>query len=84
MPEVEKTAKLPITDDTLAPYRKTAALLEVEDAAIQKTAKELRGSETNAYRVASILRDWVSKNMTPDCFLVEIVFTEYANGEARI
>jgi hypothetical protein len=66
VPESEKTAKLPITDDVLNPYLKAAALLEVDDPAIQKTAKELRGSETNAYRVASAIRGWVSKNMTAD------------------
>lgn len=66
VPEVGKTATLPIENDALADYLKSAPLLEVEDADIQKTAKELRGKETDAYRVANAIRDWVSKQMKPD------------------
>jgi hypothetical protein len=64
--ESGKSATLPIKDQELTTLLKPAALLEVGDAAIQKTAKEVRGAERDAYRVACSLRDWVSKQMTPD------------------
>ncbi len=57
---------LPARDPALAPYLKAAPYLPVDDAQIRKTAAEIRGAETNPYRIATNLRDWVHNAMTPD------------------
>ncbi len=58
--------RLPIKDAALAPYLKAAPYLPVGDANIQKTALQVKGHETNPYRIATNLRDWVHNAMTPD------------------
>lgn len=60
------SARLPITDAAVAPYLQKAAYLNIEDEAIRKTALQIRGQETNSYKVALAIRDWVHQNMTPD------------------
>jgi transglutaminase-like putative cysteine protease len=57
---------LPLQDPALAPYLKAAPYLPVDDPDIRKTAAQVRGAETNPYRVATGLRDWVNNAMTPD------------------
>lgn len=57
---------LPIQDPALAPYLKAAPYLPVDDPKLRKTAAEIRGTETNPYRIATNLRDWVHNAMTPD------------------
>lgn len=58
--------KLPIQDAALKPYLAAASYLPVDDPEIRKTAAQVRGKETNPYRIALSLRDWVSNAMTPD------------------
>lgn len=57
---------LPNQDPALAPYLKAAPYLPVEDPSLRKTAAQIRGTETNPYRIAISLRDWVNNAMTPD------------------
>jgi len=57
---------LPIQDPALAPYLKAAPYLPVDDPSLRKTALQIRGTETNPYRIALSLRDWVNNAMTPD------------------
>jgi len=56
----------PTRDPSLLPYLAKAAYLETDDIPIQKTAIQLRGKETNLYKIASNIRDWVHSVMTPD------------------
>ena len=62
----EKSAQFPVSDPALAPYLGGDAYLETENPEIKATALKLRGSETSLYTVATKIRDWVSKSMTPD------------------
>jgi transglutaminase-like putative cysteine protease len=56
----------PVRDPALTPFLSRAAYLETDDALIRQTALRLRGKETNLYRIASNIRDWVHEVMTPD------------------
>lgn len=62
----EQAAQLPITQPSLRRFLARAPYLEIEDTPLQRTARTLRGEETNAYRIASRIRAWVHGNMTPD------------------
>ncbi len=57
---------VPFRDASLAPYLSRAAYLETDDIPIRETALGLRGKETNLYKIASSIRDWVHSEMTPD------------------
>lgn len=59
-------ATLPLSDPALIPYTQKAPYLDTTDAAIRTTATTLRGNETNLYRIATAIRDWVHQHMTPD------------------
>lgn len=61
-----QAAQLPITQPALRSFLARAPYLEIDDAPLQRTARALRGQETNAYRVAARIRAWVYENMTPD------------------
>jgi transglutaminase-like putative cysteine protease len=65
-PSKANTIKLPILDPALAAYLKKESYLNTEDENLRKTALRLRGSETDAFKVALAIRDWVHQNMTPD------------------
>ena len=58
--------KLPITDTAITDYLKKEFYLNTEDENLRKTAMHLRGSETDAFKVALAIRNWVHQNMTPD------------------
>lgn len=64
--DARTAALLPIRDPALTPYVKKAAYLDTSDTNIRSMATRLRGKEKNAYLVASRIRDWVTKVMTPD------------------
>ena len=64
--EVTQSAHLPVTNPELKPYLKKASFLDTEDTNIRTVATNLRGKETNLYRIALAIRNWVHKNMTPD------------------
>src|SRR5262249_166402 len=64
--DARQAAPLPVKNPQLAPYLQKAAYLDTDDAPIRETAAKLRGSASNAYRVASAIRDWVNQQMTPD------------------
>jgi hypothetical protein len=66
MPSKSNTLKLPISDPAMSVYLKKEAYLNTEDESLRKTALHLRGSETDAFKVAIAIRDWVHQNMTPD------------------
>jgi transglutaminase-like putative cysteine protease len=59
-------ASLPIGDPNLAPYLESAPFLELDEPEIRKKAAELRGTETNSYKVAQNIRKWIHANMKPD------------------
>ena len=50
----------------MAKYLEPAAYLNTDLPELRQVALSVRGSETNAYKVALALRDWVHQNMTPD------------------
>jgi hypothetical protein len=62
----ETAARLPIVDPVLQKEMMRAPLLEADDPEIVKTARVLRGAETNSYRVAAAIRAWVHGQMKPD------------------
>ncbi|HEV2474729.1 MAG TPA: transglutaminase-like domain-containing protein [Chthonomonadales bacterium] len=64
-PEVD-SARLPINDPSLTPFLHSAPYLHTEDSDIRGIAARLRGSQTNLYRIAVSIRDWVHRHMTPD------------------
>src|SRR6185503_17014417 len=57
---------LPITEKTVQPFLSRAAYLETDDPQIMERAQQIRGNETNAYRVAIAIRQWVHSTMKPD------------------
>ena len=57
---------LPINRPDMAKYLEKAAYLNTDLPELRQVALSVRGSETNAYKVALALRDWVHQNMTPD------------------
>lgn len=65
-PRPASAASLPVTGGDFAPYLNKTAYLDTEEADIRRTAKQVRGQETNLYRVALKLRNWVHAQMTPD------------------
>jgi transglutaminase-like putative cysteine protease len=64
--DAAQAEKLPVKNPELAPYLQKGAYLDTEDAALRDTAARLRGGETNLYRVATTIRNWVHQQMTPD------------------
>ena len=60
------SVKLPITSPNMKSYLDRAAYLETDDPQIRDTALEIKGTEKNAYKVASAIRKWVHKTMKPD------------------
>jgi hypothetical protein len=61
-----QSARLPVTNPDLLPYLKSAPYLDSDNAAIRATAARLRKDDTNLYRIACAIRDWVHNAMTPD------------------
>jgi hypothetical protein len=62
----EAAAKYPVTEAALEPYLKKAAYLDTDNPELRQTAATLRGGETNLYRIATRIHDWVHREMTPD------------------
>lgn len=56
----------PVRDRAFAPFLAKAAYLDTDDTSIRATAVRLRGDETNLFRIASSIRNWVHEVMTPD------------------
>lgn len=52
--------------EQLAEFLAPNALVQSDDAEVQRIAQELAGSERDVYRIATRLRDWVQQNMTLD------------------
>lgn len=61
-----KSVSLPIDNPDVVLLAQRAPYLETDDPQIKKIADEVKGSETNAYRVAVKIHDWVNSHMTPD------------------
>lgn len=59
-------AALPITNPALQKEMMRAPLLEADDPQIVQTARTLRGAETNSFKVACKIRQWVHAQMKPD------------------
>jgi len=57
---------LPITQPDMAKYLSRAAYLNTDLLELKQVAFGVRGAETNSYKVALALREWVHQNMTPD------------------
>jgi hypothetical protein len=64
--DAAQSVALPIQDPARKAEMEDAPLLEASDPLIRKTAAEIKGAETNAYRVASKIRAWVFASMKPD------------------
>lgn len=64
--DAAKSAKLPIRNPAVARYQASAPYLEITDPEIRRTAATLKGTETNAYRVALKINNWIHKQMKPD------------------
>jgi hypothetical protein len=62
----EKSLSLPISNPEVSRYQKPAPYLELDNPELKQTAEEIRGTETNAYRVAAKIRAWVHAQMKPD------------------
>jgi hypothetical protein len=60
------SVSLPIDNPDVQALAQRAPYLETDDPQIKKIADEVKGSETNAYRVAVKIHDWVNSHMTPD------------------
>lgn len=65
-PDTSKTIKLPVTDAAFSNYLHKAAYLNTDDPALRKLALQLRGNETDTFKIALAIRDWAHQNMTPD------------------
>jgi hypothetical protein len=61
-----RAATLPIAEPSVQQYLRSAPYLDTEDPQIKAVAASLRGRETNAYKVAVRIRDWVHRHMKPD------------------
>lgn len=61
-----RSATLPIKEPSVQPYLKSAPYLETDNPDIRRTARQLRGKEKNAYRVAVRICQWVHAQMKPD------------------
>jgi len=61
-----KSVSLPIHESAVQGQLSRAPYLEIDDPQVAKLAARIRGQETNAYRVAVAIHDWVNRNMTPD------------------
>ena len=57
---------LPIQQPGMELFLGKAAYLDTENVEIKKTALEIRGDETNVYKVCVAIRNWVNREMTPD------------------
>jgi len=64
--DASKSVTLPIKEASVRNQLSRAPYLETDDPQIVKVAALLRGSETNAYKVAVKIHDWVHAHMTPD------------------
>ena len=56
---------LPVMDESLAPYLSSSLYIQSEDERIRELARRLRGDETNAWKVAVRLQQWVYDHMIP-------------------
>lgn len=64
--DAAKSATLPIAEPSVQKELQNAPYLETTDPELRQTAKELKGTDTNAYRVATRIRQWVYAHMKPD------------------
>jgi hypothetical protein len=64
--DAQNSLQYPVKKTSLQPYLAKAPYLDTENPSIVQTAKKIRGKEMNLYKIAVAIRDWVSKNMTPD------------------
>jgi len=61
-----RAATLPITKPSVQAQLKGAPYLEIDDPQIRALAADIKGDETNSYKIAVKIRDWVHAHMTPD------------------
>jgi hypothetical protein len=61
-----ESVNLPIKNAAVSAYQGSAPYLETADSQIQAVAKQVKGSEKNAFKVATALSAWVHKHMKPD------------------
>ena len=81
--DATEASQWPVQDKTFARYLGKAAFLDTDDPAIQQTARELRGKETNLYKIAARIRDWVHSVMTPDASIGVIRSAKDVYGRRR-
>lgn len=58
-----KSLSLPINQEEVNKWKDASPSIQSDDPEITALAKQIVGDETNAYRAASKLRDWVYKNI---------------------
>lgn len=68
--KIEAETKSQLSAEEKELYLKANAYLDCNDPEIQKVAKQVNGSETDALKKALQLRDWVFQNMTFDLGIV--------------
>jgi hypothetical protein len=73
----------PVRDASLTPYLAKAAYLDTDDIPIRQTALQLRGKETNLYKIASDIRNWVHNVMTPDPSIAVVRSAKDVYGRRR-
>ena len=73
----------PVRDSSMAPYLARAAYLETDDIPIHQTALQIRGKEKNLFAIASSIRDWVHKVMTPDASIGVVRSAKDVYGRRR-
>jgi len=61
--DAKNSLQLPVTDQAFKDYLSEARGLEVKNREIADLARQIVGSETNAYKAASLLRNWISGNI---------------------
>src|SRR5262249_16407367 len=64
--DASNSAVLPSKNPDVQPFIRRAPYLETDANEIAETAVKIKGAETNAYKVAVAIRDWVHTKMTPD------------------
>jgi hypothetical protein len=63
LPSVESGSRPVPADKSLREFLAPNALLQSDDAAVERIAREVVGNEKEAFRAACRLRDWVKDNM---------------------
>ncbi|RLE04535.1 MAG: hypothetical protein DRI99_03645 [Candidatus Aminicenantes bacterium] len=62
----KRALTLPIAQETLRPFLESTAFCQSDDPEIQRVARQIVGSERNAWRAAKKIACWVNRSLTPN------------------